>query len=861
MSAARLLATRALRVHRREWAAVFAAVALVSLLLGALAVTAGSLGLGHARVERYAAADVVVAGDQRVRHTSRPWGGEPTTATAPLTERVGVPAKAAELLRGVAGVREVVPDDGFPVRDGGDSRDSQHSRDSRDSRPVRAEGAPVVRDAQGPRPVRAEAAPAVREYSGRSWDAARLGGYGLTAGRAPGAAGEVVAGGGSGARVGQELAGYRVVGLADGPSTALYFGAAEARRLAGHPGRHDALGVLAAPGVPVDTLHARVREALDAGGLRELRAFTGDGRGGVEDLRALPARNGLLQLLAAVAGTVLLVAALVLTSLVAQALHQRAGERELLYAVGASPRQVRAAAGREVSRVAGAAAVLGALGAVPAALALRAALEARGLLPGTLELPLPSWLFGAVLVTAALTLGLARGVVACALARRGRASGGGVRRGFGIALLAVGAGASGTATLQSGEAAGAAAGAATVTLVAGCALLGPWIAAAAMRVAGPPLKRFGGVPGRLAAAGATAHSRRLGAALVPAVLVTAFATVQLAAGATAERAAEHQARAAMTADFGVAGPGAGASSGAGSGAEGVTGRAGITAAEVRGLPGVTAATDVLRSSVVLARTEAGEPRLDRLPVLGVDAAGLPGALDPGTVAGDLAGLARPGTVAVGADRADSLEVGPGSTVELWFDDGARRRLTVVAVYERSLALGEFLLPAPELAAHMGDPRPARVLVAGPGGAAVPGALAGPEPERVVADGAAAGSLVSAVVVAAVGALTVLCVLSTLALVGAGRRDELRLLQRVGAARRGLRAMLRLEALFLAVTGLLLGTVVAALPLAAFAWALTGGLPYLPPWQAGLIAGTVLVTTYAGTVWLGGLGTAEGGKGA
>lgn len=837
--AVRLLAERSLRAHRRAWAAVFVSVALVSLLLGSLALTAGSLGLAHARVERYAAADVVVAGDQEVRWTVKPWGSEPVTATAPLTERVRVPAAVVELLRGVEGVRAVVPDDGFSVRDAqGDAVEDPQGHGVRDSHAVRDSQA--VRESQ---PVRDPQA--VREFPGRSWEVARLGGYRLTAGRVPVAAGEVVAGAGlgagPGARIGQDVAGYRVVGLADGPA-ALYFGAAEARRLAGHPGRHDAIGVLGAPGVPVGTLHARVRQALDAGGAGELRAFTGNGRGGVEDLRALPARDGLLQLLAAVAATVVLVGVLVLTSLVAQALQQRAAERELLEAVGASPRQLRAAAGREVRRVAGAAAVLGALGAVPAFLALRAALLDGDLLPPTLELPAPPWLFATLLLTAGLAVGLARCVVGLAAGRRARtdARRGGVRQGFGVALLAVGAGSAGTATLQTGEAAGAAAGAATVTLVAGCALLGPWLAAAAMRVAGPVLRRFGGTPGRLVAAGAVAHSRRLGAALVPAVLVCAFATVQLAAGATMERAGAEQARAATVADYaigGAAGDGRGAAS--------------VTAAEVRRLPGVTAATDVLRSSVVLARTEAGSPRLDRLPVLGVDAEGLAGTLDPGVVAGELAGLARPGTVAVGADRADSLDVRVGSAVELRFDDGVQRRLTVVAVYERALALGEFLLPRAELAAHMTDPRPARVLVAGPGGAAVAGARAHPEPEQVVPDGAEANGLVSAGVVAAIGALTVLSVLSTLALVAAGRRGELALLHQVGASRRQLRRMLRLEAAFLAGTGLLLGGLVAALPLAAFSWALTGGPPYLPPGQAALIAGTVILTTYAGTVRGGG----------
>ncbi|MFE5715232.1 FtsX-like permease family protein [Streptomyces sp. NPDC056501] len=788
----RLLAARSLRTHRKAWAAVFAAVAVTSALLGALALAAGSVGLGHARVERYAAAPVVVAGDQEISWTTDPPGSEPTTVSAGLTERVRIPSAVVDVLREVPGVRAAVPDDTFVVRG-------------------------------------TDAGPRTEAYTGRSWEAASLAPYKLLDGREPRKAAEVVvgAGSGAGARVGETVAGRTVVGVAGGPA-ALYVTAPEARRLAGHPGAVDAVGVLAEPGVPVNTLHARVRAALDRAGLKDtasgqpLRALTGDGRGGVEHLAAPPARTQLLELLAAVSGTVLLIAVLVLSSLVAQALGQRGAERDLLLAVGATPRQVRAAAGREVTRVAGAAAVLGALAAVPAFLVAWSMLRARtGVVPEGLVLATPPWLFAASLAVAAvLVVGLARLVVLFSTRQAGRQGTGRARRASGLVLLALGAGAAVTATTQGGEAAGTAAGAATVTLVSGCALLGPWIARGAMRILDGAFRRLGGAPGRLTAAGAAAHSRRLGAALTPVVLVTAFALVQLTAGSTMVREAEAQAKSATTADLAVAG---------------------TTAEQVRRLPGVTAATDVLRSTVVLARTGAGAPRLDRLPVLGVDADGLKGTLDPGVVAGDLAGLAGRGTVAVGADMADSLDARPGSTVALRLGDGTEKRLRVVAVYARSLALGEFLLPKAELAPHMTDPYPARVLAAkgdAPSGSAV-------VPEQVTTAGAELNGIVSAAVLTAIGALTVLSVLSTLALIGAGRRGELALLTQVGASAGQVRRMLGLEAGFLTATGLLLGGVVAALPLTAFAWALTGGLPYLPPAQAALLAGTVVVTVVAG----------------
>ncbi|HEY9372762.1 ABC transporter permease, partial [Streptomyces sp.] len=316
------------------------------------------------------------------------------------------------------------------------------------------------------------------------------------------------------------------------------------------------------------------------------------------------------------------------------------------------------------------------------------------------------------------------------------------------------------------------------------------------------------------------------------------AAVQLGAGATMQRAAAGQAEAATRAGFAVTG---------------------TTADRVRDVPGVAAATDVLRSTVVLAHEEAGEPRLDRLPALGVDARGLAGTLDPGVVTGDLAGLARPGTVALGADRADALDARPGSVVTLRHGDGTEARLRVVAVYERALALGEFLLPAADLARHMTDPFPARVLVAqrpGADPAAVRAGLAAlgavqpgprPTPERAVRDGEELNRLVSTAVVAAVGGLTVIAVLSTLVLVTLGRRDEFALLGRVGAARSQVRRMLRVEAAVVTGTGLLLGAAVGALPLTAFAVSMAGTAPYLPSPEAAAIVATVAATAYAGVL--------------
>ncbi|WP_282189763.1 FtsX-like permease family protein [Streptomyces sp. RPA4-5] len=264
-------------------------------------------------------------------------------------------------------------------------------------------------------------------------------------------------------------------------------------------------------------------------------------------------------------------------------------------------------------------------------------------------------------------------------------------------------------------------------------------------------------------------------------------------------------------------------------------------------------------TVVLARRETGEPRLDRLPVLGVTPQRLTRTLDPGVREGTVRQL-RPGTVAVGADRARSLDLRPGATVTLRFGDGAPARLRVVAVYERSLALGDFLFSRDELLRHGSRPDGARVLVTvAPGGdrtavaaalaAAVPGARVEttPAPVRVAAEHQALVEVVTMAAVSVIGGFTVIAVLSTLSLIAVGRRPELRLLRLAGAGRRTLRRMLRLEAAALALTGLAVGAAVAMVPLLAFSLGVARTVPHLPPVPAVVIVAVVAATTGAGTL--------------
>ncbi|MEI5035015.1 ABC transporter permease [Streptomyces sp. S1A(2023)] len=556
-----------------------------------------------------------------------------------------------------------------------------------------------------------------------------------------------------------------------------------------------------------------------------------------------------------------MVALLVIASTLSQAIHQRSGELALLRAVGASPRQLRSAIGREAGRVSAAAALLGGIGALPLGLAMRSLLTTDAL-----PLPVPWWLPPAAALTGGLLVALLARPVAMLAARSitrlrpaaalGAATAdepsepGRFRTVTGAVLAFAGVSSAGVATTQSGQAAGAAASGAALSLVIAVALLGPRISRIVLGVLGRPLRRVGGVSGFLAERAASAHTRRLATAFTPIVLVVAFVCVQLASGPTMERAAGHQASAALRADLVATGGGAGLPAGA--------------ARAVREAPGVTAATGVLRSAVVLADRQAGEPVLTRLPVLGVEARGLSGTLDPGVTAGDLDRLTGRDAVAVGADRAKSLDVGPGDRVALRLGDGTRVEPRVVAVYEHELGLGEFLFPREALASHVSAARDQAVLIRTGGAsgadpaAAVRQALApyggGVAVRAATGDDVAIAPPVSdgdnAVIVIGVGVIggfALLAVVSTLALITVGRRGEFRLLRMVGTGRRQLRRMLVLETGLVTFAGLVIGTAVAAIPLTAFAVSVAGTAPYLPPVHYAVIAGAVALAAAAGTL--------------
>src|SRR4051812_45683451 len=269
--------------------------ALVALLAASALTTAWGMQLesvlrGHPPVERYAGAAAVVTGQQIV-------GAD---HDVPLGERARVSSALAGRLAAVPGVRAAIGDVSVPVRLG------------------------------------------AREAVAHGWASAALTPYVLSAGRAPARPGEVVAGYGValGARLSlastERARTVTVVGVARprhpvSQQAAIFLSDAEAERLAGHRGRVDAIGILAAPGLDV----ARLRAAAGSA-----QVFTGAARGKAEHPELQQARITLIPVTAAFTGLALFIAMFVVTSTLGLSIQHREREIALLRTVAATPGQM-----------------------------------------------------------------------------------------------------------------------------------------------------------------------------------------------------------------------------------------------------------------------------------------------------------------------------------------------------------------------------------------------------------------------------------------------------------------------------------------------------------------------------------------
>ncbi|PGH50678.1 FtsX-like permease family protein [Streptomyces sp. Ru87] len=835
------LALLTFRARRGTFAGTFAALLLGSAVLSACGILLESGLRSSVEPQRYAAADAVVAGPRHMEIPVDTLEG-PRRESVPLTERAPVPAAAAGRIADVAGVRDVVPDIGFPAR------------------LIGADGAPV--------PGRL-GAPA----TGHNWSGVRLGAYELTRGRAPRGDGEVVldadlarrAGAGTGDELsvmtGSEPRAVRVTGIVSLPEgtaprrSAVFFSDAEARHLV-PGGTVTAYGVLAEPGTDTGELARSLDAALTGGP----EVYTGDRRGHAEFPEVAVGGGAVVTLAAAVGGNVLLVAVLVVHSTMSLSVRHRRREIALLRAVGATPRQIRRMVAAETSLVAAVAGVLGWPVGVVLVHWTRDRFAGYGIVPPDFRPvigPLP--VLGAVLVT--VLTALTAVLVAALRASRvppSEALGGaaaepaGPGRGrtiTGLVLAGCAVAAFGTGLRLRGDfqALVGLANSMVLMLVVAAAVLGPLLARGAARFLGPVLRRTG-VTGGLAAANTRADAHRFAGAVTPLVLAVSFAATVVFAQTTALEEAADQTRAGLVAD------------------RVLTSAAGVepgVVERVRDLPQVETATGLVRSEAVAVGSMLGEETSTVFQAQGLDPRALGRTVDLDVRDGDPARL-RPGTVAVSARAASLLDLDVGGGTVLWLGDGTRVEAEVVAVYERGTGFADLTFDHDTLLAHTTDRRDTTVLVAATGGAE-----AGKKLDEGLADIAArypgtvvradlavrdqlreqeANAWVNYLVVGIIIAYTGVTVVNTQAMNTATRRREFALLRLAGAHPRQVRRMMRRETLAVVTAGVVIGTAACLLPLALVALAVNGAVvPGIPPLGLPAVAATAAVLAAAGTM--------------
>ncbi|CAL9369084.1 ABC transporter permease [Streptomyces sp. enrichment culture] len=800
------LARAAVRFKPASFAGTFVALMMASLIVSACGILLETGIRASVPPARYAKAPVVAAADQYAHFVMGSGDGR-SEESIPLPDTARVDTALAGRAARVPGVRAAVADFTFPVRQGD------------------------------------------RAFTGHGWASHAFTGTALRAGTAP-RAGEVVldtaaaraARAGVGDTVVLETAAgrarFRVSGLAQaGPGDRAggpvgWFADARSPALAGHPGKADAIAVLADDGADTDALAAGVRKALAGSGAG---VHTGDDRGAVENHGLGYAKETLTGLGGSFGGIAAMVAVFTAAGTVALSVAQRAREFALLRAIGATPRQIRRAVAAEGLLVAPVAGLAGCLPGIGLAHWWFGQLEDRGAIPEPVRLYV-SWIPFVVAVGAGLLTALAAGWAAgrrparikpgqalteASLERRRP---GVIRTALGLGALAGGGVLTVLAAGSAGDDAANAALGVVMLFMLAVALLGPLVARLCAALSGLLLRGLGAAAS-LAVANSRANARRLASALTPIVLAMAFASTLTFLHTSQSHVAAGQLRAGVTADHVVTHP-AGLSPGS-------VGRAARA-------PGVRTAVGLLDTRVLVPVGSGGDRWLQDAAAQGVSGSGarLAEVQDLDVRDGSLDRIGG-GRIAVDTMLAASAGVTVGDRLPMYLPDGTRARPEVVAVYGRGLGLPAVTMDRASLAAHVSSGFDSTLLVRG-------GDARDLAPLGEVADGSgyaagrSAGRELNAwanyTMAAVLGGFAAVAAVNTLVMTVLDRRRELGVLRLVGATRRQVMGMLRWEGLLVAGAGVVLGTAIAAATLIPMTRGLTGEDPYVPPLVYAAFAG-------------------------
>ncbi|MGC4956766.1 FtsX-like permease family protein [Actinomadura citrea] len=804
------LARAAVRFKPASFAGTFVALVMSALIVSACGILLETGMRASVPAERYAKVPVVAAADQ-YRYVVTGSGEDREKEAVPLPDTARVDAALAAKAAQVPGAQAAVPDFTFPVRavDG----------------PLTAHG----------------------------WGSHAFTGSALIQGTAPTVGAVVLDAGATRAAtmsVGDTIAletaagrqDFRVAGIAKAAAAdtargtgaagaTAWFADSQAPTLAGHPGRADAIAVLAKDGTDPGALAGSVKKALAGSGAQ---VHTGDDRGAIEDPGLAYAKDTLFGIGGPFGGIAAIVAVFTAAGTVALSVGQRAREFALLRAIGATPRQIRRAVASEALLVAPLAGILGTLPGIGLAHWWFGQLQDRGAIPEAVQVHV-SGIPLLIAVGAGLLTALGAGWIAgrrpakikpeqaLTEASVERLRPGVVCTVLGLAALVGGATLTGVAAGSTGDnAAGAALGVVMCFMLA-VGLLGPLVARLCAGLFGLPL-RSAGPAASLAAANSRANARRLASAITPIVLAVAFASTLVFMNTSERHVADDQLRGGITADHVVTDP------------------AGLpvdAAEQAARMPGVEAAVGVLNTQV-LVPTGSGEFKaLQGAATQGVAGSGaqLAKVQDLDVTEGDLDRIGA-GRIAIDKTLAGTANVGVGDRMPLYLPDGTEARPEVVAIYGRGLGLGTVTMDRASLAGHTTSGFDSTLLVRG--GSRQPLAALG---EVTDASGfateqsldARTGAWMNNTMAALLGGFAAIAAVNTLVMTVLDRRRELGTLRLVGSTRRQVMQMLGWESLLVSGAGVLLGSAIAAATLIPMMSGMTGEAPYVPPLVYGSFA--------------------------
>lgn len=826
----------------------------VALTLACMLVTVTTCLIGTSLTltvpaQRLAGTSVVVTGNQNVSVTSGQ-GQNASTDVLALPAYRRLPASLATQLAAVPGVAAAVPDVSVPL-----ALQAPHGRVMTGS--------------------------AAEPLTGHGWQSAPLTPFTVVSGHAPAGSQDIVIGAGLAQAAalrpgdavwlaGRDLPPFTVTGVAASPAGdpaddwSVFFTSAEATALYGHPGQADLIGLIAQPGTSAATLAGRVQAAVAGRGLTVL---WGTGRGQAEYLALPTAKNTLFQLGTGVGFDIVFIALLVVAGTVGLSVNQRQRAFALLLAVGATPGQLRRVLTVELAGLGAAASVAGFLPGIGLAVWAISGLAAHQLIPSTAQ----AWLNPLALpIAAGAGIVIAEFAGYFAIRRASRLSpvtalqqAGNERRWprlprllFGLSAFGGGIGLLITtlvAPFSPIEEAQLALNTALL-FMAGLALLGPLLIAAAESVLRLPVQRLAGVAGRLALADIRVRPRRVASAVVAVALAVTFIGTIYLADATQSSTAAVQGRQRLTASAVVSVPGPGLAPAA------------LTA--IKDQPGVADAVGLTPATVFVPY-----PGSDNAAGEAVTGGPLSAVLDLKVISGSLNSFG-PGDIALSRLETgkSAVDVQVGQAITAYLPDGTPYRAKVTAIYDRSLGFGDVIIPANAAGGgHLGTPALGEILVRASSDVtttALDGQLASLSsrfPGLSVAERAAVlnaqaqlntaqNSYANNLLISVIAILAAVTMVNTLVVATVGRRDSLLLLTRVGATFRQLLSMTSWQTFTLSATGVGLGIVFGAASVLVITKVLTNAWTPDVAWPpAVIIVVVVLVLTvlsvFIPTAWI------------